>query len=147
MFRVHTPIIRSTGCWVAAYGFLHRVFGWVVVLRAAARSSAPKTWPTQLLSWPPLFQKLGAENHMLQLNIQCSWWWAYVPETCRTNNTSIKLRSCIKLALHFISLTLRVQCFDCYIHSKSRPFRNFFCEAPVQYFLCLTTCASWKRRI
>jgi len=36
MFRVHTPIIRSIRCWVAAYGFLHRVFWWVVVLRAAA---------------------------------------------------------------------------------------------------------------
>ena len=33
---VHTPIIRSIRCWVAAYGFVHRVFGWVVVLRAAA---------------------------------------------------------------------------------------------------------------
>ena len=31
MFRVHTPVVRSIGCWVAAYGFLHRVFGWVVV--------------------------------------------------------------------------------------------------------------------
>ena len=30
------PIIRSIRCWVAAYGFLHRVCGWVVVLRAAA---------------------------------------------------------------------------------------------------------------
>jgi len=36
MFRVHTPIIRSIRCLVAAYEFLHRVFGWVVVLRAAA---------------------------------------------------------------------------------------------------------------
>ena len=36
MFRVHTPIIRSIRCSVAAYGFLHRVFGWVVVLRVAA---------------------------------------------------------------------------------------------------------------
>ena len=35
MLRVHTPIIRSIRCSVAAYGFLHRVFGWVVVLRAA----------------------------------------------------------------------------------------------------------------
>ena len=33
---VHTPIIRGIGCWVAAYGFLHRIFGWVVILRAAA---------------------------------------------------------------------------------------------------------------
>ena len=60
--RARTPIIRSIRCWVAAYGFLHQVFGWVVVLRAAA-------W----VSRPPSIQKLGAENHMLQLNIQCSW--------------------------------------------------------------------------
>jgi len=44
---------------------------------------------------------------MLQLNIWSSWWWAYVPETYRAKNTSIKLPSCIKLAFHFISL--RVQ--------------------------------------
>jgi len=31
-----------------------------------------------------------------------SWWWAYVPETCRAKNISIKLPSCIKLAVHFI---------------------------------------------
>jgi len=31
--------------------------------------SAPYTRPTQRLSRPPLIQKLGAENHMLQLNI------------------------------------------------------------------------------
>jgi hypothetical protein len=36
MFRVYAPIIRGIRCWVAVYGFLHRVFGWVVVLRAAA---------------------------------------------------------------------------------------------------------------
>jgi hypothetical protein len=28
-----------------------------------------RTAPTQRLSRPPLIQKLGAENHMLQLNI------------------------------------------------------------------------------
>ena len=61
-------------------------------------SSAPYTRPTQRLSRPPPIQKLGAENHMLQLNIQCSWWWAYVPETCRAKNTVIKLPCCIKLA-------------------------------------------------
>jgi len=43
-------IIRSIRCSVAAYGFLHRVFGWVVVLRA-------------------VYVADGAENHMLQLNI------------------------------------------------------------------------------
>ena len=32
-----------------------------------------------------------------------SWWWAYVPETCRAKYTSIKLPSCIKLAFHFMS--------------------------------------------
>ena len=37
MFRVHTPIIRSIRCLVAACGFLHRVFGQVVVLRASAQ--------------------------------------------------------------------------------------------------------------
>ena len=43
MFWVHTPIIRSIrfwfnllDFWVVAYSFLHRVFGWVVLLRAIA---------------------------------------------------------------------------------------------------------------
>ena len=127
MFRVKTPIIRSIICWVGAYGFLHRVCGWVVVLRAAAwvvctvpmvthrhrtigtvytsrtAPSSPYSRPTQRLSRPPPIQKLGAENHMLQLNIECPWWWAYVPETCRAKNTSTKLPRFIKLAFHFIS--------------------------------------------
>jgi len=60
--------------------------------------------PTQPLSRPPTIQKLGAENHTLQLNIWCSWWWAYVPETCRAKYTLIKLPFCIKLAFHIISL-------------------------------------------
>jgi hypothetical protein len=47
-------------------------------------------------------KKLGAENHMLQL-VWCSWWWSYVPETCRAKNISIKLPRCIKLAFHIIS--------------------------------------------
>ena len=32
MFREHTLIIRSIRCWVAAYGFLHQVLVWVVVV-------------------------------------------------------------------------------------------------------------------
>ena len=36
MSRVHKPINRSIRSSVAAYGFLHRIFGWVVVLRDAA---------------------------------------------------------------------------------------------------------------
>jgi hypothetical protein len=116
MFRVHTPIIRSIVCWVAAYGFLHRdfwmggglesrcvgrVYGAVGTRRAAP--SAPYTRPTQRLSRLPSIQKLDAENRMLQLNIYCHWWWGYVPETCRAKNMSIKLTSFIKLAFHFIS--------------------------------------------
>jgi len=65
--------------------------------------SAPHTRPTQRLSRPPPIQKLGAENHMLQPNIKCSWWWAYVPETCRAKNTLIKLPCCIKMAVQIIS--------------------------------------------
>ena len=51
----------------------------------------------------PSKKKLGAENHMLQLNIQCSWWWPFVPETCRAKNTLIKLLCCLKLAFQVIS--------------------------------------------
>ena len=70
----------------------------VAVRLSHTATSAPHTWPTQRLSRPPPIQKLGAENHMLQLNIYCSWWWAYVPEACRAKNTWIKLPCCIKLA-------------------------------------------------
>ena len=49
------------------------------------------------------YTRRGAENHMLQLNIWCSWWLAYVPETCRARNTLIKLPCCIKLAFKIIS--------------------------------------------
>ena len=54
-------------------------------------TSAPHTRPTERLSRPPPIKKLGAENHMLQLNIWCSWWWTCVPEICRAKNTLIKL--------------------------------------------------------
>ena len=42
-------------------------------------------------------------NHMLQLIIECSWWWAYVPEISRAKNTWIKLPCFIKLTFHIIS--------------------------------------------
>jgi len=42
-------------------------------------------------------------HHPHRAHIWCSWWWAYVPETCRATNTPIKLPSCIKLEFHFIS--------------------------------------------
>ena len=111
------PLSWALDVKVAAYGFLHRVFGWVVVLRTAvwvvctvrmlpcARQHAHRTQhrPTQRLSRPTTIQKLGAENHWLQLNVWRSWWWAYVPETCRAKETSIKLPCCIKLAFQIIS--------------------------------------------
>ena len=47
LFRAHTPTIRNVRCWVAAYGLLHRVFGWVAVLssqdRHPSKNSMQKT--------------------------------------------------------------------------------------------------------
>jgi len=83
--------------------FDHASSSWNVTVRLSRTvTSAPRTRPTQRLTRPPPIQKLGAENRMLQLHIQCSWWWAYVPETCRAKNTLIKLRCCIKLAFQVI---------------------------------------------
>ena len=121
MFRVHTPIIRSIRRWVAASGFPHhtefldRWWSWEPLRRLCVRCewcrapSAPCTRPTQRLSRPPPIQKLGAENRMLQLNVWCSWWWAYVPETRWAKNTLIKLPCCIKLAFQIISDKGRLQ--------------------------------------
>ena len=47
-----------------------RVYGADGAVRTAP--STPYTRPMQRLSRPPPNQKLVAENHMLQLNIQCS---------------------------------------------------------------------------
>jgi hypothetical protein len=48
-----------------------RVYGTDGAVRRTAPSapSVPYTRPTQRLSRPPPIQKLGSENHMLQLNI------------------------------------------------------------------------------
>ena len=79
MFRVHTPIIRSIRCWVAAFGFLHRVFGWMVVLRAAA--------------------KVVCAVQMVSCDCRTA---PSVPETFRAKNTLIKLPCYIKLAFQII---------------------------------------------
>ena len=116
MFRVHTSIIRSIRCWVAAYGFLHRVFGWVVVLRAAAwvvfavrmvpctirtghttYAAALKTTTVQK-TW--CRKPYAATQHLMLLMI---WWWSCVPETCPAKITLIKLPCCIKLTFQIIS--------------------------------------------
>jgi len=53
--------------------------------------SAPRFW-------------MGGGLERRRVCLRCRWCRAaYVPETCRAKNTSIKLPSCIKLAFHFIS--------------------------------------------
>ena len=118
MFWVHIPIIRSTGCWVAAYGFLHQVFldgwwSWEPLRRLFVRCGCcrathgnirtARTTYTAALKTTTHPKKLGAENHMLQLNIKCSWWWVSVPKIYRAKNALIKLPCCIKLAFQVIS--------------------------------------------
>jgi len=118
MFRVYTSIIRSIRCWVAAYGFLHRVFGWVVVLRAAgwvvctvrmvpcdshgtirtvhttyAEAVKTTTHPKTRCRKP-----YGATQHVMLLMMGLMY-----PKHVELKNTVIKLPSCIKLAFHFIS--------------------------------------------
>jgi len=70
--------MMSCSIWFSAQSFwkggglesrcVGRVYGADSAVRRKARS-APYTRPTQPLSRPPPIQKLGAENHMLQLNI------------------------------------------------------------------------------
>ena len=50
-------------------GLESRCVGRVYGADGATAPSAPYTRPTQRLSRPPPIQNLGAENHMLQLNI------------------------------------------------------------------------------
>jgi len=98
---------------------------------------------THDLSRPPPTQKLGAEIHMLQLNIQCSWWWTYVPETCRTKNTLIKLPCCIKLAFQIISKLTNADRYLCSVALNFEIFpmsarKNNSCShlAVLQHHLC-----------
>ena len=96
----------SCSIWVSAPSFW---IGGGLDRRCAVRivpctaPSASHTRPMQRLSRPPPIQTLGAENHMLQLYICCSWCWAYVTEKCRGKNALIKLLCCIKLVFQIIS--------------------------------------------
>jgi hypothetical protein len=87
----------------------------------------------QRLSRPPPIQKLGAENHMLQLNIQCSWWWAYAPKTCRAKNTSIKLPFWIphylnrKLGLKLVRSRILSRTLNYYFWNSCRLFTPALC--------------------
>ena len=109
MFQVHTPIIRSIRCWVAAYGFLHRVFGWVVVLRSAAWFVCT-VWMVHHPHRTRNPRSSSQDHHPSKNSVQKTICYnstsnapAYVPEICRAKNISIKLPCCIKLAFHIIS--------------------------------------------
>ena len=98
----------SCSVWSSAPSFWMGGGSWELLRRSCVRCGwrraapfAPYTQPTQRLSRPPPIQKLGAENRTLQLNVWCSWWWAYVPETCHAKNISIKLPCRINVALTF----------------------------------------------
>ena len=87
--------------------FLDGWWSWEPLYRSCVRSGwccVTCTAPSAPYHHP--FKKIGAENRTLQLNIWCSWWWAFVPETCWAKNTSIKLPCCIKLAFQIISLKM-----------------------------------------
>ena len=127
----------SCGIWFSASSF------WM----GCTAPSASYTRPTQRLSRTPPIQKLGAGNHMLQLDVWCSWWWAYIPETCRAKNTLIKLPCCIKLAFQIITCLIVV--FLCILITNTNPIShelqmirnltkfNFFVHwvNEIQYFL------------
>jgi len=100
-------------------GLESRCVGHVYGANGRTAPSALHTRPMQRLSRPPPIQKLGAQNHMLQLNIWCSWWWAYIPKTCRAKDISIKLSCCIKLAFHIISRNYKF-----YYHVEKLTFIN-----------------------
>ena len=53
-------------------GFESRCVGRVYGADSAVRRMALTARPTQRLSRPPPIQNLGAENHILQLNIYCT---------------------------------------------------------------------------
>ena len=56
MFQVHTPIVRSIRCWVAAYRFLHRVFGWVV-----------RVIKSRIMRWAGHVARMGEERGVYRL--------------------------------------------------------------------------------
>ena len=72
MFRAHTPIIRSIRCWAAAYGFLHRVFGWWTYVPETCRAKNALIKPpcciklaVQIISWGRCTVKQPPSNWVL----------------------------------------------------------------------------------
>jgi len=80
------------------------------MLSCSIRFSAPIFWMGGCLESHCVGRVYGADGavhpskNSVQKIIRCnSTLWAYVPETFRAKNTSVKIPSCIKLAFHFIS--------------------------------------------
>jgi len=72
------------------------------VLSCSIWFSAPSFWMGDGLESRCVRHVYGADG-AVHCTIRTVNTYAYVPETCRAKNTSIKLPSCIKLAFHFIS--------------------------------------------
>ena len=78
------------------------------------------------------------------------------PETCRANNTSIKLPSCIKLAFHFISykhyISLHRTCnWKTLVGSLSgsETYRKMTFHLSDFFYVCilLKGCTQWKKKM
>ena len=109
MFRVHTAIIRSIRCWVAAYGIVHRVLdGWWFweplcgsCVRCGWCRTAHTTYSAALKT--TTHPKLGAETICYNSTSNSPDDGRMYPKHVELRIHSIKLISCIKLAFHFIS--------------------------------------------
>jgi len=80
--------------------------------------SAPYTRPTQRLSRPPKIQKLRCRKPYVSTQNLCSWWWAYVPETCRAKEYINKITELHQVG---ISVYFNMVCFGhpCVSHHTS----------------------------
>jgi len=105
----YTPIIRSIRCWVATYGFLHRVF----VMDGGLESRTVHTTNTAALKSTTHPKTRCRKPYVATQHLMLLMMGVYVPETCQAKNTSITLPSCIKLAFHFISYPVLFQNISC----------------------------------
>jgi len=105
MFWVHTPIIRSIRSWVAAYGFVDRVFGWVVVLRAEAEACNTDTTPTQPRRISKTHQTKKSTTNVViqQKSRKLLKMDVLMSETCWAHKERNKIASDIKFDLLFFS--------------------------------------------
>jgi len=130
MFRVHKPIIRSTRCWVAAYDFLHRVFGWQHPHRTHdLRSGSQVHHPSQ---------------NSVQKTICCNSTsnapddGRIYPKHVETRIHLIKLPCCIKLAFQIISNPLYL--FLCHnFYPSTKILRSVYTEGTLWRRIIMTS--------